>query len=467
MNISALYRIMGGDGKELYTSLRKLSRTQSVSRGIKQYNPKLHDVTDPIKRPSKIIFVPNGQKDPVTGQDILVQDFAPVTRVPVGFEQYIISQKATFAAGSGVTLKPSIPDQELYGHVSRNWYDNKTDYQLQDIFRQVMAYTEAAVIFYGEQGAESFDDFRYRMKVASPECGDKLEPFFNEDTDDLIAFGREYEIDGKTRYDFYVIGEQSGRVEIRRFENGALMRAFDGIDGEPSEVFVTPYTKLPIVYWSQRAPECDITSEMREEFEEAFNQFCTQMGYSGEAILFGRGTTMGLPAKGMAGKYMEGSADSDLKYVQAESQHESRGFQFDLMQKFIFGLNRSVFLDMETMKELGDVSGAALERYLMDAYMEATGKQQGYLGMGVQRMVNWLLHEWRELAGGDPKLRIWVEFQQYSVTSEVDRVELAMKANGGKPVVTHQRSIDMAGLEEDTEEALQIINSENNGNNSN
>src|SRR5690606_26797570 len=134
MHISAIYRLMGGDGKELYTSLRKLSRTQSVSRGIKQYNPKLHDVTDPIKRPSKIIFVPNGQKDPVTGQDILVQDFAPVTRVPVGFEQYIISQKATFAAGSGVTLKPSVPDQELYNHVSRNWCDNKTDYQLQDIF---------------------------------------------------------------------------------------------------------------------------------------------------------------------------------------------------------------------------------------------------------------------------------------------------------------------------------------------
>jgi hypothetical protein len=49
----------------------------------------------------------------------------------------------------------------------------------------------------------------------------------------------------------------------------------------------------------------------------------------------------------------------------------------------------------------------------------------------------------------------------------VDRVELAMKANGGKPVVTHQRSIEMAGLEEDTEEALQIINSETDGNNSN
>jgi hypothetical protein len=56
---------MGGDGKELYSSLRKLSRTQSVLQGKKQYDPKLHAVTDKIKRPDKVIFVPNGQKDPV------------------------------------------------------------------------------------------------------------------------------------------------------------------------------------------------------------------------------------------------------------------------------------------------------------------------------------------------------------------------------------------------------------------
>src|SRR5690606_29550388 len=123
-------------------------------------------------------------------------------------------------------------------------------------------------------------------------------------------------------------------------------------------------------------------------------------------------------AKGNAGKYMEGSADSDLKYVADETPVDGRAFQFRLMQKYIFGLNRSVFLDLETMKDLGDISGAALDRYLMDAYMEATNKQKGYLGIGVQRMVNWLLHTWRELAGGDKMLRIYVQFNKYSINSE-------------------------------------------------
>jgi len=457
MHISALYRLMGGDGHNMYTELRKLSKKEQINEGVKQYDPKLHKVKDKGKRPDKVIFVPNGQKDPITGADILIEDSSPVSRVPVSFENYIIGQKATFAAGSGITLKPSDEGTKLFGYVERNWYDNKTDFHIRDIFRQVMAYTEAAVIFYGERGAENFDEFRYKMKVVSPENGDVLEPFFDEDGN-LISFGREYKVNDKSRYDFYIIGE-SKLVEIRRFEDGKLM-TFDTDTDEPTEVLITKYTKLPIVYWSQDEPECHITEEMREEFEASFSDFLTQMGYSADPILFGKGSVLNLPAKGSAGKFIEGSADSDLKFITPDNATESRELQFSLLQKFIFGLNRAVFLDMETMKELGDVSGAALERYLMDAYMEASGKQQGYLGMGVQRMVNWLTHTWRGLVGGEKNLRIYINFNKLSMTSQADMVDLAMKANGGLPVMTHEASISLAGLEEDSSKALKEITSQ-------
>src|SRR5690606_14875796 len=96
----------------------------------------------------------------------------------------------------------------------------------------------------------------------------------------------------------------------------------------------------------------------------------------------------------------------------------------------------------------------ALKYYLINVYMEATGKQQGYLGMGVQRMANWLLHTWRELAGGPETLRIYVTFQQYEIEDEEGRIALAMKANGGLPVMTHRASITYAGMEEDSEAAI-------------
>jgi len=466
MQISALFRLMGGDGLELYSEVRSISRSQQVARAMKQYNPKLHDVASPAKRPSKTVFKPNGQKNPVTGEDILVEDTEPVSRIPVAFQNYIIKQKATFASGNGVHLKPSKEGSKLFDYISTNWYDNKTDYHIYDIFRQVMAYTEAAVIFYGERGAERFEDFRYKFKVVSPEKGDTLDPVFDDDTDDMIAFGREYTltIDGKdvTRYDLYVTNEQ-GFVEIRRYENGAPLLSFSDEHGEPTYIFRTPYTKLPVVYWSQEAPECDITSEMIYEFEWAFSDFCTQMGYSADPILFGKGSVLNLPAKGSPGKFIEGSADSELKFVTPDNATESRELQFRMLRDFIFGLNRAVYLDIETMKALGDVSGVALKYYLVDAYMEATSKQNGYLGMGVQRMVNWMLHEWKELTGLDKDLRIYAEFSLYEIDDAMSKVELAMRANGGLPVMTHASSITYAGLEEDSVSALETINKQGKG----
>lgn len=466
MRIQALFRLMADDGQELYGQIRGESKPQQIRRGAAAYNPKLHSILDKGKRPDKTVFKPNGQKDPKTGEDILVEDTEPVSRIPVAFENYIIKQKATFTAGGGVTLKPSKEGSQLFKYIEQNWYDNKTDFALEGIFRQVMAYTQAAVIFYGERGAERFEDFRYKFKIVGPENGDVLEPIFDDDSGDMIAFGREYTltIDGKdvTRYDLYVTNEQ-GFVEIRRYENGEPLLSFSDELGEPTYIFRTPYTKLPVVYWSQDAPECDITSEMVEEFEIALSDFVTTQYYSSDPILFGKGTVLNLPAKGSPGKFIEGSADSELKFVTPDNATESRELQFRMLRDFIFGLNRAVYLDIETMKALGDVSGVALKYYLIDAYMEATSKQKGYLGMGVQRMVNWMLHEWKELTGLDKDLRVYAEFSQYEVDDEMSKVELAMKANGGLPVMTHASSITYAGLEEDSVLALETINKQEKG----
>lgn len=455
--LSKIYTLMGGDGIDLYKYMRKQSREYNVTKGLEMYDPKCHAVTKKHLRPDKIIYIPNGQKDPVTGADILVQSTSPVARVPIGFEKYIISQKGSFARGSGVTLKPSYDGSVVFDRVYNNWYDNKTDFDLKDIAVRMMAETQVAVIFFASDDRSGFDTFRFKYKIVSPSKGDKLEPFFDQETGDMVAFGREYDFEeeGKTinRYDLYMINA-NGVVEIIRYRNGQLY-----ID-DRGETIVTTFTKLPIVYWEQAEPECIDTEELRKEFESGFSDFLTQMGYSADPILFGKGTVLNLPAKGSAGKFIEGSQDADLKFVTPDNATESRDLQFRMLQKFIFSLNRAVLLDLDTMKDLGDVSGAALERYLLDAYMEATDKQQGDWGKGVQRMVNWLLHEWRRLVGGDEKLRIDIKFSKFSVRDEADQVELAMKANGGQAVVDLETSVQMAGLVDDVDATVEKIRNE-------
>lgn len=462
---------MGGDGADLYSACRSAAnRDVAIVEGVQQFIADKHTVANKQKRPDKTIIVPDGLPDPVTGAVKYRGDFARVSRAPIAIQRYIISQKASFARGNGVTLKPSEPDTVTYGHVARNWEENKIDFILKEIGERQMGETQCAVIFYGKQEADTLDDFRFRHKIVSPILGDKLEPIFDEDTGDMIAFGREYKRGEEVRYDLYVINE-AGLVEIRRFVNGKprmvmgsiwlpdMSGVMQEIPGEVEEVIQTPYTKLPISYFSQDLPECHDTRALIEEFEWGFNDFLTQMGYSADPILFGKGTALDMPAKGNAGKFITTSdPDGDLKFVTPENATESRDLQFTLLRDFIFTLNRSVWLSLETMKQLGAAtSGAALERYLIDAYMEATDKQQGSWGMGVQRMVNWLTHEWKALTGVDKDLRINAVFSRYSMQDESERVGLAMKANGGLPVVDHQTSIGMAGLSDDAGATMQAI----------
>lgn len=456
----------GEDSDDLFGAFKKLSRKQKVKEGIKQFEPKLHDVAQKRYRPDKTIMVPTGEKDE-RGEDQYTTDTAPVARVPIGLQKYIINQKASFARGSGVTLRPSYEDANVFEYVENNWYDNKTDFHLKDIAVKQMSETQCAVIFYGTRGAERFEDFRFKFKICSPSLGDTLTPYFDEDTGDLVAFARGYDIgDGKkkrSRMDVYVINSsRGGMVDILRYENGKLMsidvELEDGEFSTADDIIQTDYTKLPVVYFEQEDPECSDTEELIREFEFGFSDFLTQMGYSADPILFGTGESIDMPPKGSPGKFITGSGQgADLKYVTPDNATEARELQFSMLQKFIFSLNRAVLLDLETMKELGDISGAALERYLIDAYMEATDKQMGSWGIGVQRMVNWMLHEWRNLVGGDKDLRINAVFSKFNVRDEFDRVELAMKASGGKPVVTHRTAITMAALEDDTQAAYDEI----------
>ena len=477
--IQDIFRHMGGDGAEFYNFMRKsYSRDDMVAEGIAQYNADNHSVANPGLRPDKIIFVPTGEKND-DGSDKLTADTSTVSRSPIALQKYIINQKASFTYGDGVELKPNEEDSRLFDAVFDNWDDAKIDFILTDIARIMMAETQVAVVFFNRKDDDG-GRISFRTKLWHPSNGDKLEPFFDDETGDMYAFGREYKSEKDTLYDLYVINQQ-GFVEIRRFKNGSP-RTIEvdvpivGIDGEVSyradlvdDIIVTPYTKLPIIYGEQLTPECHDSRGLIRELEWAFNDFLTQMGYTGDPILFLKGMTMDLPAKGKQGKVIENpTGDGDAKFLESDSAHDARKLSFDMLMKFIGIVNRTVFMDSETLTQLSLESGEALERMLIDVYADAEDRQRGRWGLFVQRMINWLLHEHRVLMGGvEPELKIKAVFSQKTFRGESEKIALAMQANGGKPVVTHETSIAWAGKEDDVQRALEIINNEENGNNSN
>lgn len=483
ITMSKIYDLMGGDGVDLYNFMRgNYDRGAMIAEGVNQYNPDFHSVANPKLRPDKKTFVPTGEKNE-DGSDQITVEWSKVSRAPIALQKYIINQKASFTYGNGVELKPNDEDSRLFDAVYNNWEEAKLDFILTDIARLMMAETQVAVIFFGERGAESIDDFYFKYKLCYPSAGDTLEPFFDDDTGDFYAFGRGYERGSDEYYDLYIIN-QDGFVEIRRYKNGVprlveVEVVTAGIDGElitstdlVDEVIVTPYTKLPVIYGEQPVPECHDSRELIRELEWAFNDFLTQMGYTGDPILFLKGMTMDLPARGQQGKVIENpTGDGDAYYLESKTAHDARQMAFDMLMKFIGIVNRTVFMDADTLTKLSLESGEALERMLVDVYADAEDRQRGRWGLFVQRMINWLLHEHRSLRDGlDPELKIKAVFSQKTFRAESERIELAMKANGGKPVVTHETSVAMAGLEDDVQRATDEIQNETeiqNGGNSN
>lgn len=467
MQGTAIFQLMDlCDGEGMFNYVTKVDRSKVINEAIRQYEPGLHKVADPALRPDKTIFVPSTIIDPLTNKPKITQDTAPVTRAPLAIQKYIISQKGSFARGNGVILKPSDENSPIYTRVSNNWIQNKTDFDLKEVGVRQMGETQCAIIFFGEKGKESFDDFRFRYKIVSPLKGDKLYPYFDDDTDDLIGFGREYKRGNDTMFDLYLMNEV-GLCEIWKYKNKApLEKTILGIDGAADtvvhDVIVTSYTKLPIIYWEQDAGECDDTKEIINELEIGFSDFLTSMGYTADPILFGKGKAMDLPAKGTAGKFIESNdPEGDLKFITPDNATESRDLQFKMLQKYIFSLNRAVLLDLETLKGLGAISGAALERYLIDAYMEATDRQQGSWGKGWQRAINWLVSQWAVLLGVQLKgFRIDAVFTKYSLQDELEKVTLAMTANGGKPVIDIKTSIAIADLVDDPQVTMDLIKQE-------
>lgn len=414
------------------------NRREMIEKGIKEYNPELHDVVNKSERPDKFRFVPSGEKDD-KGNDILTLDTVPVSRAPIALQKYIIGQKSTFTVGGGVEITSNKPESKVYKDVMRNWEDSKIKFDLINISTKMMAETQCAVVFFGERGKESLDDFKFRYKIWAPSLGDKLFPHFDEETGDMIAFTREYILpdDDAVIRDIYWTSE-SGIVMLSRYENDTWI-----------EDFKLPYKSLPIIYWEQKEPETLDSTELIRALEFGFNDFLTQLGYTGEPILFLKGDAIDMPSLGDLGKVLS-SADpeGDAKLLQASSAHNARELSFNWLLKLIFMTNRAAPLDVLTLKELSVDSGEALQRMLIDVYASAAERQEGSFGMGVQRIANWLLKEWKFLRGqSGSDERLTIKFNQFSVKGESERVDVALKANGGKPVVSHETSVKMAGLE--------------------
>lgn len=444
--LSAIQVLNGGDGVAFCSNIKNnYSRPQAIEDALNLYYLKNHPIKNHSLKPDKNKYeqVPQGYDDNgIPKPPKTVQSKVKLNRNGFDIANYIIEQKKTLVTGAGVGLDTDNTESKLYEYVNYNWIESKFEYDIGDFFKTLKSETQCAVILFGDPNGQSLDEFRYRYKIASPSRGDTLIPFFDSETDDFIGLQREYETDSDENIiDIYYISE---------FKKPRRKRIIDEVEVEDIEL---PYENLPIIYWEQPEGECQNVADLIYTYEDEANNYFDTSRYFADPILYGKGSDWNFPFQTDAGKTMlSKTPDGDLKYVTPDNATEMRDLEFSLLEKSIFRYSRAVMLDADSLSGLGSngLSGEAIERYMTDAYMYASSEQTGYFGKGVQRLVNWLVKEWRVLANlSNDDVVIRAKFRKYSLRGEQEKATLYSTLNGGLPLMSQKEAVQQSGFAKD------------------
>lgn len=427
-----------------------------------QYDPILHDIVqDRAKRPDRHIRVPDptGSCD-VNGEPNLVSRTVIPARIPLALQRLIVSRASAFLTGGRIELKskPEERQKQLDDIVRSTWKNNKLQFKNNDIARRFMSETECCEIWYSDKSErDGKATVKMRMNIYSPSKGFELVPYF-DNVMDLKAFGLGYKdtINGK-EVDHMDIYDSEFITYYRQGENN------DWTEYRPKVAH--GYRKIPVIYYNiERAIWSDVQT-MIERLEYLISNFADTNDYNGSPILFAKGNIQGFSAKGETGKVIEGKDDeegknkAELSYVTWDQAPESIKLEIETLLDFIYTITQTPNISFKEMKGLGDISGVAFDRMMIDAHLKATDMQNGMYGECIQRRLNFLIAACavtNNLESAND-LEIAASFSLFSIDDVRERIDNAMVANGGLPVIDHKSSIGMAGLSEDVDETFAAI----------
>jgi len=393
-----------------------------------------------VKKPSDIL----GPDEKPVYQNVLER----ITRVPLAYQKQIVSTAVAFLTNGGITLnmgKTDAKGEKIGQAVKETWENNKLDYKNAGIAETAMSQLECAEIWYsdpitGDDGNRVGGEMKVR--IYRPSDGYKFIPIWGEDLD-MIAFGLLFETREKIEcLDVYT------KDAIRYFSKSG------GAWGVRKDTKKLIYGKIPVIFWPREQTEWHDVQDLIERQEKVMSIYGDNNDYTGNPILFGKtDDTIDMPAKGETGKYLEGNGTSDLKFVERNGKPEPIIFEKDFLKETIFAITATPNLSFEEMKNLGEVSGAALERMLISAHMKAMRGHNGWYGEGIQRRLNFLISAISSMPGygGAESVRIKPAFNLFKLDSDDDRITIAQKANGGLPVMTHKESIAYTRISDDPE----------------
>ena len=462
------------DSDRIYTLLtaRKKPFATSLEEIEAQYDPKKHKVFDEHYRPKKVIQVPSGKKDPITGKDIYKTKRVERVRIAIPVQKSLVERAAGFLFGNPVEYKVTqngkslkkISDvqQRLFAAVRKVYHQNKMKYFDKRLARLIFRQREAAELWYMPTGADGKIDRNGKMKVKllAPVLGDRLFPHFN-DFGDMDGFARKYKVydeEGTSvnRFDVY-----TDRFVYSFISDGTGWKP----DGSPK---AHGFTKIPIVYYRVEQAEWEDVQPEIERAEDLTSNWGDTNDYFGVPKYFVKGTLKGFAEKGEQGSVFQGEKDTDMHMLSWDNSPVSVTGELANLFSMIYSYAHSADVSFERMKEVGNnTSGAAIRLMMIDPHMNAQGKTELFGEMFTRRsniVANGIVTTGIAEKGIPERIADEIEFEPifkpFMPKNEVEELELITKSTGGKATTSRRRGIELNPLNDDPDEVEQEIEEE-------
>lgn len=475
--------IQAGDFAAVVNELRngRLDASPASQTNAMQYDPKLHDINDPLKRPDKLVVVdkdsseygevktinPNVEMTTETGFRI-----ERVARIALALQKLIVKRAVAFIFGNAPAYNSDTEDateKEVLQRMRRVFAAVKERTINRRVARSLFNSQEVAEYWYPVEQAKPHNLYgfptKYKFKVAifSPALGDKLWPYFDESRD-LIAFSREFtkkDGDLKTRNYFETYTADAHYLWTCQGDaNGNSTGNWELVEGYPKAI---PIGKIPIVYASQPQVEWADVENLIDRLEKLLSNFADTNDYHASPKIFVQGTVKGFARKGEAGAIIEGEDGATAQYLSWQSAPESVKLEIDTLLRMIYTITQTPDISFDTVKGIGAVSGVALRLLFMDAHLKVQDKSEifdEYLQRRCNIVSAYLGQADQKTETAAESLIVQPKITPYIIEDELAKINILQAANGGKQVASQASTVRRLGWADDPEAELAEIQAE-------
>ena len=415
----------------------------------KRYEPKLHAIVTDMA----------GRKDKQRSDGT----FDKAARITIGLEKLLTKRMNEFMF--------ALPVKRVYSNIENNETRQAIARAKEAIYkharinaenrRRGLAYfasCEVLTIWYAVEAPNTLYGFpcKYKLKCKSysPKDGVSLYPLF-DDSDDLVALS--------IKYKKKVLNEEKIFFETYTADRHIKWMQTD-IGWEEKLNEKVKIGKIPGIYLYRPETIYEDLSVIREDIEYTISRNSDIVAYNSAPLLKVIGDLIGnREEKGEAQRVFRVQQGGDVGYVSWAQAIEALSYQVKTELDLFWSQGQMPDISFQNMKDLGNIGFDARQTLFTDAHLKV-GDEEGVWIEAFERennIINAFLKQmkvdWASEVDNVETEHIITPFIQRSEEAEINKY---VKANGGKPVISQQESIQLAGLSADPTKTMEAINEE-------